>query len=130
MNADMIAYLLQDSGYEHVKAQDVLHALDNDMRQSNAYMPKGMDNADLWMARNGNPLASTESAIAVAGAAGKLLEMGVRMDTAKGRADVSLTFATGKPETLAVTSRAVAETLPLAICAATMDYLSRKGVKT
>ena len=130
MNAETISFLLQDSGPEHVTANNVLHALSKTMAETNAFLPKGMDNADLWMARHGNPLASTESAFAVAGAAGKLLEMGIRVDTAKGTADVSLTYSTGERERLAMTSRAVADSLPVAICAATMDYLSKKGVKS
>ena len=115
-----LAFLLQDSGTALVDASDVLHALDKALATKNRLMPKGMTEADAWMARYGNPLASTEAALRAAGMAGKLPSLAMHVDcTAKfATAVIQFDFARGE---------AKAETLPIAICAAIMDALDKKG---
>lgn len=125
--AEELAFLLQESGTTLVDASDVLHVVNKALAEKNRLMPRGMTEADAWMARHGNPLASTEAAIAVAGMAGKLLEMNTRVSVSNDFADVSLVYGTLNREASSITGRARCETLPIAICAATMDALHKKG---
>lgn len=119
--AEELAFLLQESGTALVDASDVLHVVDRSLTERNKFMPKGMTEADAWMARNGNPLASTESAFRVAGIAGSLDTMVIDADMKSKSTTVVLKYMGG------LIGNAKADTMPIAICAAIMDALDRKG---
>ena len=120
--AEELAFLLQDSGTALVDASDVLQVVDTSLAERNRFMPKGMSEADAWMARHGNPLASTESALLVAGMAGKLDTFRAKVEG--GTAQVILKYE-GRDSLIHGDGKA--DTLPIAICAAIMDALDRKG---
>jgi hypothetical protein len=122
--AEELAFLLQDSGLALVDASDVLQAVDRSLAERNKFMPKGMSEADAWMARHGNPLASTESAMLVAHMVPGLLEMKTRVSVSNDFAEVILKYQ--GPDSF-VHGDGKAETLPIAICAAVMDALDKKG---
>ena len=119
-----LAFLLQESGTALVDAGDVLQAVDTALANKSRFLPKGMTEADAWMARNGNPLASTEAAMQVAYLAGKILFIKMKVDAEKGRSIVIVGYAV---EDGLIHGDGDAETLPIAICAAVLDALDKKG---
>lgn len=121
--AEELAFLLQESGTALVDASDILQAIDKSMAVKSKFMPKGMSEADAWMARHGNPLASTESALAVAGLVPGLQEMKTRVSVSNDFAEVILKY---QGRDAFIHGDGKAETLPIAICAAVMDALAKK----
>ena len=122
--AEELAFLLQDSGTDHVDASDVLHVIDKALAAKNKLMPKGMTEADAWMARHGNPLASTEAALLIANMVPGLMDTKMRVSNSNDFAEVILKYQ--GPESF-IHGDGKAETLPVAICAAVMDALDKKG---
>jgi len=115
-----LAFLLQESGTALVDASDVLHAVDHSLADKNNFMPKGMTEADGWMARHGNPLVSTETALKLVHMAGGMPSMAMVIDSRAKFATAVIQFDYARGE-------AKAETLPIAICAAVLDALDKKG---
>lgn len=116
--AEDLAFLLSDSGTAHVDASDVLHVVDKSLREKNKLMPRGMTEADAWMARHGNPLASTEAALLLAHMAGKVDGMAIELLTDMG---VTVTVNYFK-----ASGTAKCDSLPIAICAAVMDSIAKR----
>lgn len=119
-----LAFLLQESGTALVDASDVLHAVDHSLADKNKFMPKGMTEADGWMARHGNPLASTEAALLICNMVPGLMDTKMRVSTSNGFAEVILKYQ--GPDSF-VYGDGKAETLPVALCAAVLDALDKKG---
>jgi hypothetical protein len=118
--AEELAFLLQESGTTLVDASDVLHAIDKALAAKDRLMPRGMTEADAWMARHGNPLASTEAALAVAGMLPNMHNLTIAVHPTINRAIVEVYYD-------GPGGHAVGDTLPIAICAAVMDALDKKG---
>ena len=122
--AEELAFLLQDSGTAHVDASDVLHVIDKALAGKSKFMPKGMTEADAWMARHGNPLASTEAALLICNMVPGLMDTKMRVSASNDYAEVILCYQ--GPESF-VYGNGQAETLPVALCAAVMDAIDKKG---
>lgn len=117
-----LAFLLQESGLDLVDASDVLHAIDRALAARSSLLPKGMTSADAWMARHGNPLASTEAAMLLAGMAGPVISM--NLEITKAGAHASVMHERPKPQGC-TGGHATAATLPIAICAAALDSIAK-----
>jgi hypothetical protein len=71
---DDLAFMLQDmpASIKTMKPQDILHALDYRLSKRERIMPKGATQADFWMLTHGDPLTSTDAALALAGQIGTI----------------------------------------------------------
>lgn len=117
-----LAFLLQESGTELVDASDILHAIDRSLANKSKMLPRGMTSADAWMARHGNPLASTEAALLAAQLVAPVLSIETKLD--KAGAYASVFHERPKPQGC-TGGHATAATLPMAICAAIMDSMAK-----
>ena len=125
-NPSDLAFLLQESGTNMVDAVDVLHTADPMLANRTPFLPKGLTEADAWIARNGDPTFSTDAALRLARMVGKVhrIDM-VSTDPTRGLFDVELCYERlgGSP----VKTRTFS--LPVAICAAVMKELDLRGQK-
>lgn len=122
--AGELAFLLGDNPEtEAVTPQMVLHAVAHKFSQRTRYMPEGMTHADAWMARYGDPLASTEAALFLAHEMGDPIEnLTISVHPTIGRALVQIYFQ-DPPHAM---QHAEAPSLPLAITIAALNHAASK----
>jgi len=118
---DDIAYMLSEglAMAEKVRPSDVLHCLAPAMRNRSSVMSAGTSNADLWIARNGDPMASVDSALRLTNAVGDPMGLKMSVDNKTNHAKAILTFPDGN-------GVATAETVPLAIILALFNYTQQQ----
>lgn len=120
--AGTLAFLLEDNPEtESVTPQMVLHAVARKFTERTRYMPEGMTYADAWMARYGDPLASTEAALLLAREAGVLEGVTLSVAVKFKKANAALHYADPK-----VTEKAEAPSLPLAVSIAALNHAAAK----
>lgn len=122
--AGTLAFLLEDNPEtESVTPQMVLHAVARKFTERTRYMPEGMTYADAWMARYGDPLASTEAALKLAHEMGDKIEnLEMSVFPTIGRALCRIYFQ----EPPHAMQHAEAPSLPLAITIAALNHAAAK----
>lgn len=120
--ASTLAFLLEDNPEtDAVTPQAVLHAMGRKFTERTQYMPAGMTYADAWMARHGDPLASTEAALLLAREADMIDTLTATVDALMGKATVRIYYRdAGQPHAVDAPS------LPLAIVIATLNHVAAK----
>lgn len=120
--AGELAFLLGDNPEtEAVTPQMVLHAVAHKFTERTQYMPAGMTYADSWMARYGDPLASTEAALKMASTVDRIDTLTATVDAMMSKATVRIYYH-GGPMPVAVD----APSLPLAITIAALNHAAAK----
>jgi hypothetical protein len=115
-----LVFILEEDpkALDKVKPTDVLHACNPRFTTRNKMMPPGATEADVWIARHGDPLASAEAALFLCREVATLEKMAASVDYKTGHATVRL-FFTGADST------GVTPHLSSAICTALLNYLHK-----
>lgn len=121
------AFLLSDdpTAINTLSPQALLHAVLPETANKSKIMPAGSSNADVWMLKHGNPLASVDAALYLVERVNP--EFYMHMDLYRSPAPARVGLYLGNTE-ISV-SDGVSETLPGAIIIALLNYLSEKEKK-
>jgi hypothetical protein len=113
-----VAYMLSEGNAmaAKVKPSEVLHCISPSLRNRTSTMSTGISNADLWIAKNGDPTASVDSALRLAKLLGNTTGFQVRSDS--NHVKVKLSYKDGD-------GIGASETLPLAIILALFNYTDK-----